>query len=344
MKNVVFTDTAREVEFKPDSIFERYLAMNAADIKKEFGNKKNLISSICPACRSDEHKKAFVKSGFPYLECTNCGTVYMSPRPDDHDIRNHFLAAPSSHYWQETLTQTTAEKRREKIYLPRFQWILDTCDEYLSGPKIIADIHSKNINFTQELVKSKNFSKKIIANPYFDPSSMDEPPHSSTNMSIVLETREQKKERDRANVITAFEVLDYTSDVDALMSTIRDLLSGDGLCFITTISISGFDLQVLWEHSESVFPLDRINVFSYRGLKIFFERHGFDLIEFSTPGMLDLNIVEEAYRKHPGRRIPRFIKTMIERNDEQLKKDFQMFLQVNKLSSFVRIVARKKRV
>jgi hypothetical protein len=139
-------------------------------------------------------------------------------------------------------------------------------------------------------------------------------------------------------------VLDYTSDVDALMSTMRALLSEDGLLFITTMSISGFDLQVLWENSESVFPLDRINVFSYQGLRLFFERHGFEMIEFSTPGMLDLNIVEEAYRKHPDLKIPRFIQTMVNRNDEQLKCDFQTFLQVNKLSSFVRIVARKKKL
>lgn len=344
MKNVVFTDTAREDEFKPDQIFERYLAMNTEDLKKEFKGKKNLHPAICPACKSADCKKAFVKSGFPYVECTSCGTVYMSPRPDDPDIRKHFLTAPSSHYWQNILTTNTAEKRREKIYLPRFQWIQDTFDEYLTGPKIIADLNSKNSIFSRELAHKKFFSQKLIVNPYFNAAMLDESGGSSDNFKVISNDDVLKKDHIRANIITAFEVFDYTSDVEALMSTVHYLLSENGLFFITTMSISGFDLQVLWENSESVFPLDRINVFSYQGLRIFFERHGFEMIEFSTPGMLDLNIVEEAYRKNPDLEIPRFIRTMIQKDDEQMKSDFQTFLQVNKLSSFVRIVARKKRV
>lgn len=110
---------------------------------------------------------------------------------------------------------------------------------------------------------------------------------------------------------------------------------------MTTISISGFDMQVLWENSRSIFPLDRINVFSYMGLKLLAQRHGFEMIEYSTPGVLDFDIVENELKKHHEIECPRFVKTMVEREDEQLKQDFQNFLQVNRLSSFVRIVLRK---
>lgn len=342
MKNVVFSDTAREGEFKPDPIFEKYLVMNKTDVKREFFDKKDLKSSSCPACKSDSAQKAFVKSGFSYVECNECGSVYMSPRPDDLTIKNHFLTSPSSHFWQNTLTKNTADKRREKIYLPRFQWILDTADEYLTGPKIIADLNSKNYCYTREFVQRKMFSQKLIVNPYFDTTILEKSSESLRTIDIISNDDVVKGNRTRANIITAFEVLDYTSDTDALMDMIGNFLTDDGLCLITTISISGFDHQILWNHSDSIFPLDRINAFSYQGLRIFFERHGFEMIEFSTPGMLDLNIVEETHRKHPQVKIPRFILTMLERNDEQLKKDFQTFLQIHKLSSFVRIVARKK--
>ena len=119
------------------------------------------------------------------------------------------------------------------------------------------------------------------------------------------------------------------------------MLCKGGLCFITTISITGFDLQVLWDNSKSILPLDRINVFSQKGLKILFERHGFEMLEYSTPGVLDFDIVEDEFKKNPNLDIPRFVKTMLERNDEQLKQDFQTFLQVNRLSSFVRILLKK---
>ena len=343
MKNVVFSDTAREVEFKPDPIFEQYLSLTEADVKKEFRNKKNLFETSCPACKSDKHTKAFTKFGFSYLECGRCGTVFLSPRPSDNDIEKHFLHSPSSHFWQDILTKETEDKRREKIHIPRFQWILDSGEEYLVGDKIIADINSKNSHFARELIRKKAFVKKVLINPYFDTQVLNDSTGNSDVFQLVTKEDIAKKTNIRANIITAFEVLDYSSDPDALMEMIRNIITDDGLCFFTTISISGFDLQVLWDHSERIFPLDRINAFSYEGLKIFFERHGFEMIEFSTPGMLDLNIVEETCRKQPDLKIPRFIRTMLVRGDEQLKNDFQTFLQVNKLSLFVRIVVRKKK-
>lgn len=343
MKNVVFSDTAREVEFKPDPIFEQYLSLTESDVKKEFRNKKKLHGTSCPACKSDKNSKAFTKFGFSYRECGNCGTLFLSPRPSDPDIKQHFLHSPSSNFWKETLTKETEDKRREKIHLPRFQWILDSSEEYLTGDKIIADINSKNRNFARELVQKKAFFKKIFVNPYFDTRDLDKTFENSGVFHLVSAKEAMGKTKIRANIVTAFEALDYTSDPDALMGIIRNIISDDGLCFFTTISVSGFDLQILWDHSESIFPLDRINAFSYEGLKIFFDRHGFEMLEFSTPGMLDFNIVEEACRKHPDLIIPRFVRTMLERGDEQLKNDFQTFLQVNKLSSFVRIVVRKKK-
>lgn len=341
MKNVVFTDTGRQIEFRPNTIFEKYLKLTESDIKKEFKDRKKLTASSCPACKSTKNKKAFVKIGFQYVECQNCRTVYMNPHPNDRDIKEHFLSSPSAHFWQGTFLRATMDKRKEKIYYPRLQWIVDMAEEYLSGPKNIADFNSRSVDYIAYLLSSEYFDNRIIINPYFSIDDIKDEELRS-NVLEAFNLRKMLADKNLISIATAFEVLDCTSDVDALMKTMKSVLCDGGLCFITTISISGFDLQTLWENSKSIFPLDRINAFSQEGLKLLFKRHGFEMLEYSTPGVLDLDIVENELKKNPKLQVPRFLKSVLESNDEQLKQDFQNFLQSNKLSSFVRIVARKK--
>lgn len=342
MKNVIFTDVGREVEFKPDLIFKEYLVMTESDIIEEFRNKKSLGISDCPACRYSEYTKAFDKFGFQYVECNNCQTVYMCPHPDDIHIRKHYLNSSSAQFWRDTLTKSTKKKRKEKIYYPRFQWIIGTGDEYLSGEKNVADFNSKDVNFVTELLNNNFINKKLIIDPYFDIDNITVDGDPKKHFLLSPDIKKSPEYKDTINIATAFEVIDYISDVDTFIGTIKDLLCKGGLCFITTISISGFDLQVLWENSRSIFPLDRINVFSQKGLKLLFKRHGFEMLEYSTPGILDFDIVKTELNNNPGLYIPRFVRTMLERDDEQLRQDFQNFLQINRLSSFVRIVLRKK--
>lgn len=341
MKNVVFSDVGREVEFKPDSIYENYLKLTESDIKKEFRNKKNLSLSNCPACKSLKNTKAFVKFSLQYVECQNCGTVYVCPHPGDDQIKEHFLNSPSIHFWRDTLSKVTEHKRKEKIYGPRFDWIIDMADEYLSGAKNMGDFNSKDVGYIEELLRNNYFDTKTIVNPYFDINDI-KAKNLKSNLSIVSDLETAFPNKNSINIATAFEVIDYTSNVEKLMNTIKNMLCKGGLCFITTISISGFDMQVLWENSRSIFPLDRINVLSQKGIKLLSKRHGFEMLEYSTPGILDLDIVEHELKNHPDLNIPRFVKTILERNDEKLNYDFQNFLQVNRLSSFVRIVLKKK--
>jgi len=137
-------------------------------------------------------------------------------------------------------------------------------------------------------------------------------------------------------------VIDRLSDVGGFFGALERAMVPGGLCFLTTISISGFDLQVLWEKSHSIFPPDRMNAFSIQGLTALVERHGFECIELSTPGILDVQIVASALRENPQLELPRFVKYLLTNRDAEAQQSFQEFLQMNRMSSFVRAVLRKK--
>ncbi|MFH1429829.1 MAG: class I SAM-dependent methyltransferase [Candidatus Margulisiibacteriota bacterium] len=337
MKSVVFNEIGSAVEFKPEQNFEEYLKLVEQDVKAEFGNKQ-FATRTCPACQNKDTNTAFEKFGFTYVECSQCKTVYMQKQPDDLQIKKHYLESASSRFWEDNLTRVTDAKRQEKIYSPRLQWILNMTGQYRPSVKTIADINSKNRNYIHALTENPDMGSKVLINSYFD---LKKNGIAYDKLRLVPDLNGAGELKNTLDVISLFEVIDRTNDVEGLIKTAADLLAPGGLCFVTTISISGFDLQVLWGESRSIFPMDRINVFSTAGLKSLFARHGLEMLEFSTPGLLDVDIINSAVKRNKDIEIPRFVRSLLETGDEQLYQDLQEFLQVHRLSSFVRIALRK---
>ncbi|MFH1379218.1 MAG: methyltransferase domain-containing protein [bacterium] len=339
MKHVVLNDTGSQSEFKPDVMFDRYLSMTEKEVKKIF-QKKNLKKTSCPACTHAKSSPVFKKSGFQYVECTRCRSVYMSPRPGDEQIKKYYLNSSAIAFWHSKLAKNTQDTRKEKIYEPRLRWIKTRTEEYMPEAESLADVNTRDNRFIRELIESDYFSDNILLNPFC--KTTDIAGNLSPKARIIDSFKKPAVNERPIDVIAAFEAIDIVSDVDMLMKKINAQLTAHGLVFLTTISISGFDLQVLWEDSRSIFPPDRINVLSQKGLEMLFARNGFEIIEYSTPGILDLDMVKSAMKKSKNISIPRFVKTMLELGHEHLIHDFQEFLQINRLSSFVRAVLRKK--
>ena len=109
-----------------------------------------------------------------------------------------------------------------------------------------------------------------------------------------------------------------------------------GLAVFTGLGIDGFDIQILWDKSKSIFPPHHINFMSVDGFYRLFKRAGFKGVEVVTPGKLDLDIVlnnREFVTKEN-----RFVKTLLSRGEEALD-ELQNFLAKYKLSSHCWILA-----
>ena len=339
MKTMVLDRDILELEIKPQAMLEEYRQLIAQEVKAQLAVPTQLTSCVCPGCRSDASTVAFEKFGLTYLECDRCKTVYVSPRPSEETLTDFYRNSKSSRYWRERILPETRETRREKLFRPRAQWLLDVVDQHCPQARLGIVVGHHNDLLIEELARQETHLFQIlVTNPIAD---IEFAGISLPGVTIRPTPVNALDSLGPADVFLVFDILDRCADVDALFATARATLAPGGLLLASTTLISGFDLQVLWERSSSIYPPDRLNLLSVEGLTALFERHGFEALEFSTPGMFDVEVVQRAIRADPEGDWPRFIRYLVENRDEDALSALQEYLQKYRLSSFARIVLRR---
>ena len=338
MKTVVFGSDVIEQDVKPHAKLNTFRDLLAREVRKELAVPEKLKSCRCPACFSDRGDIAFEKYNMTYLQCGCCNSLYVSPRPSDKILINFYRDSNAWQFWREHILPETRNARRKNIFNPRARWLLDVCDEHRPDAEmgVVVGYHSDLL--LEELYNLEpNLFQLVVTNPIAD---IELTKMVLPNVSIHPTVDFIFDKYQPIDILLAFDFIDRCSDVELFFTNAEKTLSSGGLLIASTI-LTGFDALVLWDQSENIYPPDRLNLFSIEGLRMLSERHGFELVELSTPGMFDTESVLRAIRSNPEYEWPRFIRYLFENRDESAFREFQEFLQKYRLSSFGRIVLQK---
>lgn len=319
MKTIVSLLDLSETDIKPNGVAHRFLELLEKDVRGLWGKASALAEVPCPACDSKEHHHAFERFGLPYAECTACGSLYMRRRPTDEMIADYYSNAASARFWREEILAQTVDARREKVLRPRAEWVADGLAELCPDAAVLLDISSNGDFFREELASAVSGIEV----------------RTESRHAAVLAQSES------VDVITAFDVLDRTGDVPALVGRIARALKPGGILFLTAPAGSGFEIQVLWGASPTPIPPDKINLLSNRGFLVRFAEPEWKIVEFSTPGILDVETVKRAVAREPDHPWPRFIQRLVTESGERTLEEFVGFLQSNRLASFARLAIRR---
>jgi len=339
MRQVVMLDDVREFELWPSKLFDKYLKITEQEVKRLLVDSGKLVDVSCPGCNGSRKKKAFKKYGLDYVECIDCRTLYLSPRPSDDQIKRYYTESKSVEFWYSNLIKETLKNRNVHQSKPRATWIANLTEENFQNPKVFVSLNSISPSFLKEIDNLNLFKTKILFKPYIKAlKSFTE----GNGFKIIDGESTEKSDKINAHAVSALGVIDRVFDPEKFLNTAESLLLEGGLLFLTASTISGFYLQILWSNSKSIFPPDRINLLSIEGLTALFERNGFEIIELSTPGQLDVELVKNTIKENKNIELPRFISYLLNNREENAHRSLQEFLQHYKLSSHVRIAARKK--
>lgn len=325
----------KEDEIRKRDVFNRYLELVKIDADAIFHDKSTFQRLPCPACGSEHHTEQFNKSGFHYVQCPKCDTLFVNPRPTYENLMQIYTDSPSTKFWVEEFFLPMAEARREKIFRPRTEYITAKFPQLNTGD--IGDIGAGFGIFSEELKKIWPGANIVVIEPSVDMAQICR----DKGLAVIESTMENVDPCYKFDLLTSFELFEHLHDPSVFIKHSFALLKPGGYLYLTTLNGLGFDIQLLWERSKSVSPPHHLNFFNPHSIGLMLERMGFTLIEVSTPGQLDWDIIEGGYREEaldPGR----FFKTVSRYGSAQAKKDLQSWIGSHNFSSHMRIIAQKK--
>lgn len=328
----------RETDIRPESLMQGRAEALAGDIQRLLQYKDDFVDVPCPACGSEDASKAFEKCGLTYLLCSDCETMYISPRPTPEILENYYSTSESYRYWNEYVFPASEEARREMIFYPRACRVVDICYRSSIECGTLLEAGAGFGTFCEEIQRLGIFRRVIAVepNPYLAKTCR------SKGLEVIEKPIEQVRlNDDTVNVVVSFEVIEHLfSPRDFLLSCVSILPPG-GLMVITCPNVKGFDIAILQSLSSTI-SIEHLNYFHINSLSHLIEECGFEILEALTPGKLDAELVrKEILASKLDVSLRPFLKRVLVDDWKEIGGKFQQFLADNLLSSHMWLVARK---
>ncbi|MDD2762776.1 MAG: class I SAM-dependent methyltransferase [Opitutaceae bacterium] len=325
----------KESDIRNPCIHERYLELVREDAGAFFGDSSRLEDTPCPACRARKFRAEFVKFGFTYGSCEDCRTLYVNPRPKIGPLTDFYVKSPSSRFWVEEFFKPVAEARREKMFRPRAQHVAGLLPDL--ARETIGDIGAGYGLFLEELRRLWPEGNFMAIEPSPEMAAICR----AKKLGVAEVMIEDLEGADGSfALLTAFELLEHLHTPETMVRKAFQLLKPGGYFLATTLSGEGFDIQVLWEKSRSVFPPHHLNFLNPDSLAGLCRRAGFDVQAAETPGVLDWQIVEGTLQRNEAE-VGRFWATLSRNGSAEAKQDLQAWITKHRFSSHMRVLAQK---
>jgi 2-polyprenyl-3-methyl-5-hydroxy-6-metoxy-1,4-benzoquinol methylase/ribosomal protein S27E len=311
-------------------------AMNA-DIEWLKNMSINFIKVNCPACGSNNTKTLYKKYSLNHLVCKKCLTQYVSPRPTKTILKDFYKNSVNYAYWAKYIFSASADIRKEKIFKPRALFLKENINsKKLNGT--LLEIGAAYGYFCEEIKKLNLFTKIIGIEPTPDLANV----LRSKKIDVIEKSYEDAVIEDSVDVIVNFEVIEHLFSPKEFLEWCYRKLNPGGCLYLTCPNIGGFETTALSEKSDNV-DHEHLNLFNTISIKKLVKSVGFEKVMVKTPGILDYDIVKQAYlsNKINKKELGPFITKLIEDNDRDSEIKFQEYLVKSNSSSHMMCLAYK---
>ena len=326
----------READIRPDELMAEQARRYEADVARLVARREEFVAVRCPACDADDPRPEWRKYGLEYPRCAACGTVYMSPRPTPEILDDYYRSSTNYEYWNEVVFPASEDARRERIFRPRAEQVADIARRHDTSTGVLVDVGAGFGTFCEEVGALGIFDRVVALEP--------EPHLAETcrrkGIDVVESPVEQAGDAlGRVDVVTSFEVLEHLFSPRAFVERCAELLNPGGLVVITCPNGNGFDIEILREQSATV-DAEHINYLNPGSLGALLEACGFEVLEATTPGRLDAELVRKRVVSGDVSLDSPFLRRVLLDDWERLGGPFQDFLATHGLSSNMWLVGR----
>lgn len=324
-----------ENDIRPDELVKQQAQYCKHDIDFLKSKKGDFIDVKCPACEQVNSAVEMTKHSFNYIKCKECGMLYISPRPTVEILNEYYPNSPNYKFFNDYIFPASKEIRRNKIFKPRVEKVLDFCNKFGINKNKIIEIGTGFGLFCEEMAKANAFNDVVGV----EASDSLAKTCQEKGFRIYNGLLENLDINETFDVAVAFEVIEHIFNPKYFLKKISSLLNKNGLLMLTFPNWEGFDIQVLREFSCSIDP-EHLNYFTEKSISILLKTLDFEVLEILTPGELDVDIVSKTIIKE-NLKVSDFVRKICVEQKETTGKNFQEFLKKNRLSSHMMVIARK---
>lgn len=304
------SDLFREKEIE---IARKYV--NSHAVRKDMHNK-------CPVCNRNTGKYFYTKWNVDYLCCVECKSVFAVY--DDDVVRQYqnyheLVQLRLEDDYQKQITQS-----RESVWEEFLDWISVRAFRFMRrNDKLnIIDVGNRFSGYSERIQQCALCGKYDLR-------------HS------ILEKDNWQIQDDEADIVFYLDQMQKELSPQKKLLELRKYLKEDGLLIVNTRAGSGFDIITLKENNEKIYPYEHIFLPSVKGLIALLEQCGYEVLEITTPGVMDVKYVMDCKDKLDDRE--GFVHYLLQEPNQGILQEFQRFLQKSCLSSFVCVIARKEK-
>lgn len=218
----------------------------------------------CPACDGAHAEFAFRVADFDHLRCARCGTVFVSPLPDQAAIESTYLAPDyhSSAHGQERRMRAEADARA--AILRKF------------GVRDVLEIGCGPGHF---LDACRDLGMRVEG---IDRAPTAEAPRQRGHLVHDLWFSDFGPPTPRFDAVAMFEVIEHVPDPKDMLQRARRWLRPGGFLALSTPSSSGLPARLLGARFPMVSPPDHLALFSRDGLQRLLAAAGFDPVRWAS--------------------------------------------------------------
>lgn len=330
--------TLKENDIRPDELMKGQAERFENDIARMMSRQDEFVDASCPACGTDDAKPRFTKYGLRYVECSRCETMYITPRPSPEVLDYYYENSENYEYWNNFIFPASENVRMERIFRPRAQRLAQTIERFGVSRSMLLEVGSGFGTFA-EAVRDINLFERIVA---VEPT----PDLAQTCREKGFEVIESPFEhvdqsQYNASVVTAFEVVEHLFSPRQFFEMCRNVLQPGGLVVVSCPNGQGFDVEMMQDKAGAV-DAEHLNYFNPKSLALLVESCGFEVLDVSTPGELDVDLVRKKALSGEIRldQDP-FLERVLLKEHERLGAPFQKFLAQNCLSGHLVLVGRR---
>ena len=329
-----------EHELCPDELLSEQEAAFARDIARLLDRRAEFVDADCPACDGRRREPAFSKYGFDFARCGDCATIYMAPRPSEAAMGDYYANSENYAYWATHIFPASEPVRREKIHRPWHGRVVDFCRRFGVPTGRLIEVGPGFGTFCAVALEEGTFAEVLAIEPTPELAAA-----CRSRGVTVLEQRVEDVGADvaPADVLVSFEVIEHLFRPRRFLELAGRLVRPGGLLVLSCPNGEGFDIATLGPVSQAV-DAEHVNLFNPRSLSRLVEAAGFTVLEVTTPGRLDAEIVRDAVLAGQfDLSAQPFLRQVLVDDWDRLGWPFQQFLAANQLSSHMWLVARSPR-